>query len=243
MAVLRVNHPKIVEFIECKRQADFSCWAFNNSVLLTDEFMDKAKNNESYDLVTSDGRKVDEMPAREVLQKIAEAAHYCGEPGILFPERFEEENPTPDYKYEGYSPCGEIAMAKGETCQFSYINLANFVLEEGKKFDFHRLAQVVRDLTRALDDTIECSIKHSMSPSTVVSDKRRIGIGVCGLADMFFKLRLGYDSEEAVLLAENILSAIDFHSKLESIQLASERGAFPFFQKSRFAAKDWVLRK
>jgi ribonucleoside-diphosphate reductase alpha chain len=120
MGLLSVDHPKVLEFIQAKREEDYSKWRFNISISVTNQFMKELHK----------GSK----KAKKIIKAIADCAHYCGEPGVMFMEKFEEDNPTPSLKYLSLSPCGEVAMAPGETCQFSYINLAAFVLE--KKFDF-----------------------------------------------------------------------------------------------------------
>lgn len=227
MGMLRVNHPRILEFINAKKHEDFLEWRFNISVSITDDFMQELKN----------GSK----KAKKIFKAIAESAHYCGEPGILFMNKFEKDNPTPEIKYHSVAPCAEIAMAPGEVCQFSYINLSEFI--KNKNFDFDELIRATKKLTRLLDNSVEISIQNAVADPEIIASKRRIGIGLCGLADLFIKLNMKYDSKEAGDLSSDIMATINYYSKQASLNLAQERGKFSLFDKSRYKDKDWTLRK
>lgn len=244
MGSLRVDHPKILEFIAAKRDADFLDWRFNISVSCTNDFMRAVESDQEWPLKDDAGKIVQKIPARQIFTAIADNAHHCGEPGVLFMDRFAQDNPVPEIAYRGVAPCAEIAMAPGEVCQFSYINLSELIRKTGgeDEFDFSKLKKIARNLTRFLDDSVEISAQNAVGDADLIRAKRSIGIGVCGAADLFMKLNIPYDSPEARELMENIIASINYHSKSESVTLAKSRGAFPYFQKSRFRDREWTLR-
>lgn len=230
MATLRIDHPKILEFITAKRDIDYNDFRFNISIMIDDEFMEKAiigkkqkyKNKERY-----------------IIHKIAENMHNCGEPGVLFISKIDRDNPIPKIKYVSVSPCAEIAMAEGEECVFGYLNLNQFIVNN--EIDYKNLESATASLTRMLDDTITI-IEKNIGDNTMLSLKRRIGIGVCGLADVFLKLNLEYGSIDSLKLTKNIFSNINYFSKKESIRLSKERGAFPLFNDSLYMNYSWFMR-
>lgn len=118
----------------------------------------------------------------EILRKISETIHYCAEPGIIFVDRFNQTNPLPQkqYEYKSVAPCAEIAMSEGEVCQFSYINLAKMIDENGN-IDKEELKLSVQVITRMLDNLCDISIRNAKSNPEIIEDKRRIGVGVCWL--------------------------------------------------------------
>ncbi len=240
MALLHISHPKILEFINCKTNADFYKWRFNLSVVMDKKFL-KCLEEDSFWTVLNEKNEKVEMTAREVYGALIKAAHYCGEPGVIFMERFENDNPTPQLQYSAVAPCAEVGLAKGEVCQFSYINLSKLVKEDG--FDFQELIKATNMLVRVLDDAVEISIKNTGGDLEAVRSKRRIGIGVCGVADMFIKLGIEYGSEESGDLLAKIMEVINFNSKKASVELAKERGSFELFNESRYQDEEWFFRK
>ncbi|MFA5250330.1 MAG: hypothetical protein WC371_02835 [Parachlamydiales bacterium] len=240
MALLSVEHPKVLDFIRLKETADFSSWRFNLSVGITNQFMQAVNNNAFWTFSDQTQR-----PAKEIFTAIAQAAHKCGEPGILFIDRIEKDNPTPSLLYKSVAPCAEVAMTPGEVCQFSYLNLAEMTKNETAQiqFDFDVLKESTELLTRILDNSVEISIEHALSLPEVIAAKRRIGIGICGTADLFIKLKMEYGSLEANRLLGDILALINYHSKKTSLALAKQRGAFSFFTSSRyFLDPEWTGR-
>lgn len=225
MATLSVYHQKIFEFINAKISADVmnEVWKFNISV--------DCDNNFFYELemggkITLQGG--DQVEAKEILDAISQAAYSCADPGLTFLERMEEDNPTPGVgHYTSTAPCAEVGLTKGESCQFGYINLARFLTESGQ-IDIVKLKHATRTLTRILDNALEISIDNYSEESNkrVMSQKRKIGIGICGLADLFIQQGLLYDSEEARVLALNLVTLINFESKVASHELAKIRGSF-----------------
>ena len=218
MATLNVAHPKINEFIEAKRQKDLP--HVNISVDVTDELMETAIAAQN-DQLTNDSA----VKASELLRKIAENAWHNGDPGIIYLERMNKDNPVAVISpYINIPPCAEMGLAWGETCQFGYINLAKFTTAEG--IDDDRLKEIVYLLTRVLDNGVELNLgRYPDFESTKIARlKRKIGISVCGLADLLLIHDLPYDSEEARQLARDVLAFINYHSKRASVRLAEERG-------------------
>lgn len=241
LASLRVNHPQIIEFINSKRNENFSDWKFNISVCLTEEFMKSVESNSNISLII-DKHITDTVSARAILGQIIDSMHYCGEPGIIFADRFERDNPIPQIKYDGYSPCAELGLAKGDYSHFSYINLPKFIEKNRMDIDYESLISATRLLTRMLDNAVEISINNPVGDSSLLAGKRRISLGICGAADLLFQLRLPYASIEAVTLLEDIMSIINYYSKSESVELARQRGRFPLFDESRYKVYDWATR-
>lgn len=245
IATLRIDHPRILEFIRAKRDVDFYDWCINNSVFITEDLFEKAKQNKTVALIDRHGETTTNIPAQEILYALAESAHYCGEPGILFKDRFEANNPTPKLEYVSAAPCAEVAMAVNEVCQFSSVNLTELIKEEDVHlvFDFDKLRKSVAILTRLLDASTQITIDNEVDNNGVIAAKRRIGVGIAGFAGLLINLSIPYDSPEAVLLAAQISETVDFASKRASVNLAKERGPFPMFPESRFTDRKWLERK
>jgi ribonucleoside-diphosphate reductase alpha chain len=132
MATLRADHPKILEFINTKQNVDYDKWRLNMSVFVTEKLFQLAEEDgiwelKEYNQKTSQDEIVKTIPAKQLLYEIAKSAHCCGEPGILFKDRFDKDNSTPQWEYKSTAPCAEVAMAPDEVCQFSYINLTNLI--------------------------------------------------------------------------------------------------------------------
>lgn len=175
-----------------------------------------------------------------LIRQVAESIHDSGNPGILFRKRFDDANPTPEAPFVSTAPCGEVALAPNDFCHIGYISLPSFVSSSGL-FDFERLDHVVRLLTRGLDDCVELSCGTYL-PSTrlPVPRYRRISIGSTGYADALKLLGFRYGSPESLHFASSVAEAIDYSSKVESVQLARDRGPFPGFAKSRYTDASWL---
>ncbi len=225
MGSLHVSHPQIEKFISAKKDDD-TIKHFNISVDVTEDFMGRAERGENF--LLADGSSIN---AATLLHRMAENAWQNGDPGLIFLERMNKDNPVSNVsKYVTTPPCSEMGLAEGETCQFGYINLAQFtsVQSDGQvRIDYSKLSSVTRLLTRVLDNAIEHSIsRYPTEISTSIAQlKRKIGIGVCGLADMLIACGLPYDSSEARALGRDILSFINYTSKVSSVDLASDRGS------------------
>jgi ribonucleoside-diphosphate reductase alpha chain len=222
---LDASHPKVMDYIEAKREADFGRFKFNISVSASDDFM--------HGIINSTASAKD----NDIFSAIAENMHYCGEPGLLFLERMQNQNPVPDIKFESFSPCAELPMGKGEACQFSYINLSQMIIKDScgnKVINWDLIEFASRILTRSLDAAVQISIDNAVFDTKVLSSKRRIGIGVCGYADLLIELGVCYGSKEGNALLQDILSLMNFSSKEESMHLAAEKGTFSAFASSKY---------
>jgi ribonucleoside-diphosphate reductase alpha chain len=231
MATLSIYHPKILEFIQAKVLADSNneIWKFNISIDCDAMFFDEL--NRDGDIVLRDGQKI---KAQKVFDLIAESAHSCADPGLLFLGRMDDDNPLPGVgHYISTAPCAEVGLIKGESCQFGYLNLAKFLTKTGK-IDTVNLKKAVHLMTRILDNALEISINNYSDERAkhVMLQKRKIGIGICGLADLFIKKNILYDSNEARTLALDIVTLINFESKKASHELGRIRGSFKAMEVS-----------
>jgi ribonucleoside-diphosphate reductase alpha chain len=237
MGVLRVDHPDILEFIECK--LDGGVTNFNISVGVPDAFMEALEAGAEYDLVNPrDGVVMGRLSAREVFQRIVRAAWRSGDPGLVFLDRINASraNPTPEVSIiEATNPCGEQPLAPNDACNLGSVNVARFVREtpEGQTtIEWDELERVVRLAVRFLDDVIEVNPYPLPQIEATVKANRRIGLGVMGWADLLFLLGIPYDSEEALALAERLMGFIQDKAHDQSARLAEERGPFPSFPHS-----------
>ncbi|NLL19626.1 MAG: vitamin B12-dependent ribonucleotide reductase [Clostridia bacterium] len=230
MGILRVDHPDILEFVTSKQDND-ELTNFNISVGLTKEFMEAAKSNAQYNL-TFNGEIYDQISASELFDLIVEHAWNNGEPGIIFLDRLNENNPTPALgEIEATNPCGEQPLLGYEACNLGSINLAHMVT--GKKtVDWDKLDETVKWSIRFLDNVIEVSKYPIPEIETMVRGNRKIGLGIMGWADMLFKLMIPYNSEEAINLADQVMSFIQEKAHYYSGELALERGSFPNIDQS-----------
>jgi len=239
MGILRVDHPDIVRFIESKaRQGELN--NFNISVALTEGFMQAVEKDEEYDLVAPHSGKVKgRLRAREVFNLLVQKAWESGDPGIVFLDRVNRDNPTPDQgEIESTNPCGEQPLLPYEACNLGSINLALLAKPEARDgVDWEELARVVHLSVRFLDNVIDASNYPLPQIGEKVRTNRKIGLGVMGFADLLFQLRVPYDSQEALNLAEKIMKFIQTESKSASAQLAEERGPFPAYETSVYGKR------
>ncbi len=237
MAILRVDHPDIMEFICCKRE-NRELNNFNISVGITDAFMEAAKEERNYDLIDPrDKRKTGELNATQVYQALVAQAWKNGDPGVLFLEKTNRDNPTPSLgEIESTNPCGEQPLLPMEACNLGSINLAKFVTVNGKlpSIDYDGLKEIVWLSVRFLDDVIDMSKYPLPEITKMVLANRKIGMGVMGFADMLYQMQIPYNSESALELAEEIMSFIQTESHEASRSLASEREVFENYDKSIF---------
>ena len=235
MGILRVDHPDILEFITCKDDTT-KITNFNISVAVTDAFMAGVEADGLYDLIhPKSGQVTGQLRAREVWELIIHGAWKTGEPGVFFVDKANYYNPVPHLgEYEATNPCGEQPLLPYDVCNLGSINLGVFVRDGkgGKEIDWEGLRRVVHLSTHFLENVIDAN-QYPLEEITDLAQRiRRIGLGVMGLADVFVKLGIPYDSEEGVGLGRRIQQFIDEEAKRESERLAGERGSFPEWERS-----------
>jgi ribonucleoside-diphosphate reductase alpha chain len=242
MGILRVDHPDILKFINCKDGGGIT--NFNISVAITDKFMKAFKNNENYDLIDPKTKeKVGELSAKDVFKEIANGAWKTGDPGIVFIDRMNKgaSNPTPSMgPIESTNPCGEQPLYPYDACNLGSIFLGYFVKEtdEGKEVDWDELSRVVHLAVGFLDSVIEVNPFPVEEIRKTVKAIRRIGLGVGGWADLLIELGIAYDSEKALQLAKDVMSFISKEAIKETKKLAKSRGAFPLWDQSIYKNED-----
>ncbi|HQC61483.1 MAG TPA: vitamin B12-dependent ribonucleotide reductase, partial [Candidatus Marinimicrobia bacterium] len=231
MGILRVDHPDILEFVDCKKNSN-ELTNFNISVAVTDAFMEKVRRREQYELVNPvDNTIVGTLNAAEVFKLIAQNAWYNGDPGIIFIDRINQMNPTPKLgDIEATNPCGEQPLLPNESCNLGSINLANFISEN--KIDYKRLGETIDLAVQFLDDVIDINKFPLKKIETMVKKTRKIGLGVMGFADVLFSLKIPYDSDEALQLADELMKFIYNRTKEASTKLGESRGTFPAWNDS-----------
>ncbi len=268
MAVLRCDHPDIEEFITAKSDPK-ELRHFNVSVLATDAFMQAVKNNREWELVfplsKGDSRKgkiiqrhwsgnskavacrvVRRVKARALWDKIIKSAYDYAEPGVLFEDTINRLNNLWYREWiSATNPCGEIPLPAYGACNLGAINLTQFVLNpflENASVAWEKLAKTAEIATRFLDNVIDVSQYPLAMQKQEAFATRRIGLGITGLADMFVMLRIRYGSDESLKLANRVMKLIAETTWQTSIELAKERGVFPFFKKEKYLQGEFVKR-
>jgi len=239
MAVLRVDHPDILDFIRCKVGED-QITNFNISVGITDEFMRAVKEDRDFQLIAPhEGKVWKVVRARDIFDEIVKHAHHNGEPGVLFLDAANRENPVPHlYELEATNPCGEQWLGPYENCCLGSINLAQHVtLEHG--VDWDKLEKSVTLCTRFLDNVVSANKYVPAVPQLeeAAHHARRIGLGIMGLGDLLYHLGIRYGSEEALEFAGQVMEFVRYHCMRTSIELAKERGPFPAIEGSLYDPK------
>lgn len=253
MGVMRIDHPDILDFINIKSNLE-EMTNFNLSVAITDDFIQAVKENMKHIVIDPHTRKKTslrekvrdsegiligykdyEWTAREIWDLTIERAWQSGEPGIIFIDRINYFNPTPQLgKIEATNPCGEQPLLPWEACNLGSLNLAHFISK--REIDWQRLAKAIKLAVRFLDNVIDVNTYPKPQIEKMAKGNRKIGLGVMGWADLLCKLGICYNSTEAIELAKTIMKFIKNEGWKASMELAKERGAFPNFEGSLFTS-------
>lgn len=245
MGILRVDHPDILEFISAKeKEGEFN--NFNLSVGLTEAFMHAVEHDEPYDLVAPHTGEVKQrLRARDIFDLLVKKAWQSGDPGIVFLDRINRDNPTPDQgEIESTNPCGEQPLLPYEACNLGSINLARFYVaghcrddDPAAHIDWEELRRITHLAVRFLDNVIDASRFPLERITETVRKNRKIGLGIMGFADLLYQLGVAYDSQQGLDIGERIMGFINDEGHKASAQLAQERGPFPAYGTSTYAAK------
>jgi len=239
MGILRIDHPDIIDFIRAKED-NVSLSNFNISVAITNDFMKALLSDEEYPLINPKNKSVmRKLKAREVFDLIVEMAWKNGDPGIIFIDRINEDNPTPTLgEIEATNPCGEQPLLPYEACNLGSINLANMLKQNGSddyNIDWERLRETIILSVRFLDNVIDMNSYPLDKVREMTMANRKIGLGVMGFADLLFMLKIPYDTPEALEIAEKIMVFVAKEGRAASSKLAEERGNFANYHLSIFS--------
>lgn len=236
MAVLRIDHPDIEEFIEAKK-IPRRLENFNLSVGITEPFLAAVDTGTAFGLCNPrSGRITRVVDAVTLFERIVKAAWETGDPGLLFLDKINEDNPTPSLgAIDATNPCGEQPLLPYESCTLGSINIAAFCA--GKGIDWKRLAEAIHDAVVFLDNVIE--VNHYPFPEIEAATRRtrKLGLGVMGLADLFARTGVAYDSFEGLAWGERIAEFLTAQARAASVKLGEQRGSFPALQDSIWPAR------
>ena len=237
MGILRVDHPDIMDFISCKNDTH-EITNFNLSVGITEAFMQAVEQNTDYALVDPASHQITgRLNARKVFEAIINSAWQTGEPGIIFLDRLNRDNPVPSLgEIESTNPCGEQPLLPYEACNLGSINLVQHLKEtpDGWVLDKDKLTATVRKAVHFLDNVIEVNKYPLPEIDRMTRSTRKIGLGVMGFADMLLYLGIPYNSEEGVEMGRTVMELVESAGHRASQELAAKRGAFPTFAESIF---------
>ncbi len=242
MGILRVDHPEIMDFIVAKEKEGV-LKNFNISVAVTDEFMKAVEEDGDFNLINPrHGEVVETLKARALWNLMIMMAWKNGEPGIIFLDTINKDNPTPHLgPIEATNPCGEQPLLPYESCNLGSINVSKFVSEDGK-MDWDKLRKTVRLAVRFLDNVVDANVYVLPKIEAVTKDNRKIGLGVMGFADMLIRMGVKFDTDEGVQMGEKLMKFIDVEAKKMSAELGEEKGSFPNFNRSKWKRQFTAMR-
>jgi ribonucleoside-diphosphate reductase alpha chain len=231
MGILRIDHPDIMEFIYAKKDKSVLT-NFNLSVAITEEFMQAVIDEKDYELRSPRDNKVTgKLNAKKVFDEMVQLAWEGGDPGIIFIDRINKDNPTPkEGEIESTNPCGEQPLLPYESCNLGSINVGKFI-KDGD-VDWDELKKTIQIAVHFLDNVIDMNNYPIPEIEKMTKKNRKIGLGIMGWADLLVNLELPYNSEKAIELAERISKFIRDEGRNASVKLAKKRGSFPNFKDS-----------
>ncbi len=245
MGVLRVDHPDILDFIASKGEEGILN-NFNISVGITKKFMDAVKNKEKYELINPrDNEVAGKLDARHVFNLMTTLAWKSGDPGIIFLDNINDENPTPEIgDIESTNPCGEQPLLPYESCNLGSINLSKMVKKVGNNYeiDWEKFRKIIRTAVHFLDNVIDANKYPLPEIDEMTRGNRKIGLGIMGFADLLIKLKIPYNSGKGVAVADEIMSFLKKEAQKKSMEMAEERGVFPNWDKSIYKEKGIRIR-
>jgi len=245
MGILRIDHPDIMDFIQCKKNTT-EITNFNISVGITEEFMKAVHEKREYVLFDPhDKKECGKLYAPDVFELIVKMAWTNGEPGIVFLDRINRDNPVPSLgEVESTNPCGEQPLLPFESCNLGSINLDAMLIKKGNQYeiDYQEFEKTIRNAVHFLDNVITVNNYPLAEIREMTQSTRKIGLGLMGFADILYKLRIPYNSDEAIALAEKVMKFLRDTARDASGELAKERGTFPTYSESVFKSKGMVQR-
>jgi ribonucleoside-diphosphate reductase alpha chain len=241
MGVLRVDHPDILEFITSKEK-EGTLNNFNISIAVTDKFMRSVEKNDEYDLINPrSGKPSKRIPGRAVFNLMVMMAWKNGEPGVIFIDKMNNDNPTPHVgEIESTNPCGEQPLLSYESCNLGSINLAKMTTDS--RVDWEKLGRVVRLAVHFLDNVIDANKFPMKDIEKMTGANRKIGLGVMGFADMLIKLGIPYNSEKAIKISGKLMKFIQDEGRKMSEELGLKKGSFENFRGSTLEKKYKAMR-
>jgi len=237
MGIMNSNHPDIEKFIHAK-EGNKAMRNFNLSVMIMPELWDAYKKGEPYPLVNpKNGQVIKKIDAKKLLDELVFQAWESAEPGILFFDRINEYNPFLKSlgPIESTNPCGEVLLYPFESCNLGSLNVWAYLKKNGDKkphFDWQKFETDIRLATRFLDDVIDINKYPLPQIEEITLSTRKLGLGIMGLGDLLFELEISYGSKQSLEFMEKLMEFVNYHSKIESIELSKERGRMPYFDKS-----------
>lgn len=236
MAILSINHPDVLSFIDAKKAVDILT-NFNLSVALTDDFMSCVKNDSLFELINPRDNSVSRsLPARFIFDAIIQQAWSTGDPGVVFIDEMNRKYPFKNNSVLGTGSCGQYQLESFEGVPYIHLNLSKFAVFNDSKYmvDEQKLRDLVRTAIHFLDNCIDVHNYPNSDLEKASKRTRKIGLGVLGFADLLFKMRISYGSDTCLSLIDSIMSIIKDESTLASNKLALQRDPFPAYKESTY---------